>query len=97
MSSFGFIKCFQKNGVYAGRSTWRVRPWHGCGSEYLEDTAEELGKWSCMIDHGFSCSIKGVSPFPRDFDKNLVFKNVFQQRYRDVVLDAISTRENFLL
>jgi hypothetical protein len=41
---------FKKNGVCAGRSTWRVRPWHGCGSEYLEGTADDL-RWSCLIDH----------------------------------------------
>jgi hypothetical protein len=33
----------------AGRSTWRVWPWHGGGSEYLEGTVDDL-QWSCMID-----------------------------------------------
>jgi hypothetical protein len=46
---FCFIKCFQKNGVCAGRSTWRVLPWHGGGSEYLEGTAD-VWRWSCSID-----------------------------------------------
>jgi hypothetical protein len=36
-------KCFQKTGVCAERSTWRVRPWNVCGSEYLKGTAEEMG------------------------------------------------------
>jgi hypothetical protein len=44
-----------------------------------------VGNMSCMIDHGCLGANKRVSPFPRDFDNNLVFKNVFQQRYRDVV------------
>jgi hypothetical protein len=32
---------FGKNGVCAGRSTWRVLPWHRNGSEYSKGTAEE--------------------------------------------------------
>jgi hypothetical protein len=47
---FGFITGILENGVCAGRSTWRVLPWHGSGSEYLEGTADDLG-WSCTIDH----------------------------------------------
>jgi hypothetical protein len=39
-----------------------------------------------MIDHGWLAANKKSSPFPRDFDnKSFFFKNVFQQRYRDVV------------
>jgi hypothetical protein len=34
---------FWKNGVCVGRSTWRVLPWHGGGSEYLEGTADVGG------------------------------------------------------
>jgi hypothetical protein len=31
----------------AGRSTQRVLPWHGFGSEYLQGTAEELEMVMC--------------------------------------------------
>jgi hypothetical protein len=51
---------FWKNGVCAGRSTWRVLPWHGGGSGYLEGTADALG-WSCSIDHR-SFSLKEFPP-----------------------------------
>jgi hypothetical protein len=29
------------------RSTWRVLPWHGCGSDYLQGTAEEIEMVMC--------------------------------------------------
>jgi hypothetical protein len=41
---------FLEEWSFAERSTWRVLPWHGCGSEYLEGTADDL-RWSCLIDH----------------------------------------------
>jgi hypothetical protein len=66
VSGFSFIKCFQKNGVCAGRSTWRVWPWHGCGSEYLEGTAEELRYGHVRLTIVF-LQEKGVFPFPREF------------------------------
>jgi hypothetical protein len=50
MLGFGFINGFLEKWSCAGRSTWRVLSWHGCGSEYLEGTADDLG-WSCLIDH----------------------------------------------
>jgi hypothetical protein len=31
----------------AGRSTQRVLPWHGYGSEYLQGTAEEMEMVMC--------------------------------------------------
>jgi hypothetical protein len=31
----------------AGRSTWRVLPWHAKGLEYLQGTAEELEMVMC--------------------------------------------------
>jgi hypothetical protein len=80
-SQNGFRK---DNGVCAGRSTWRVRPWHECGLGYLEGTAEELGDGLVGLTMVF-LQLKGVSPFPRAFDKILVSKNCFSQRYRDVV------------
>jgi hypothetical protein len=52
---------FEKNGVCAGRSTWRVRPWHGCGSKYLEGTVDDL-RWSCLIGHRSYCT-KEFPPF----------------------------------
>jgi hypothetical protein len=35
-------RCFRKNWSCAGRSTWRVLPWHGNDPEYSEGTAGEL-------------------------------------------------------
>jgi hypothetical protein len=40
---------FGKMDKGAERSTRRVLPWHGYGSEYLQGTAEEM-RWSCEID-----------------------------------------------
>jgi hypothetical protein len=34
---------FRKMEKGAGRSTWRVLPWHEVLMEYLEGTAEEVG------------------------------------------------------
>jgi hypothetical protein len=48
---FWFSKWFTgKMEFCAGQSTWRVRPWHRIGSEYLEGTADDL-RWSCSIDN----------------------------------------------
>jgi hypothetical protein len=49
---FDFIKKWfsGKMEFCAGRSTWRVLPGHGYGSEYLEGTTDNL-RWSCSIDH----------------------------------------------
>jgi hypothetical protein len=59
-----FYKWFSgKNGVSAGRSTWRVLPWHGGGSEYLEGTADA---WGGHVQLTIELSFNGVSPFPRD-------------------------------
>jgi hypothetical protein len=40
---FGFKNGFWKMEESVGRSTRRVLPWHGKGSEYLQGTAEEIG------------------------------------------------------
>jgi hypothetical protein len=74
-----------------GRSTRRVLPWNEEITEYLEGTSEETGVHHVDLPRilGFH---KKCFPFPRDFTK-FVFKNVFQQRYRDVVGHAISPRE----
>jgi hypothetical protein len=59
---FGFINGFRgKMEFCAGRSTWRVRPWHGCGLEYLEGTADDL-RWSCPIAHRYYLT-KEFPPF----------------------------------
>jgi hypothetical protein len=55
-------------GTEVDRSTWRVLPWHGGGSEYLEGTADAR-RWSCSIDHR-SFLKKEFPPFPRDFTKS---------------------------
>jgi hypothetical protein len=66
-----------------GRSTRRVLPWHGCGLEYLQGTAEEMEMVMCdwpgfMKEGGHVWLITGslllnkwVSPFPRDFTKKV--------------------------
>jgi hypothetical protein len=69
-----------------------ARVWFGVPGGYCRG----VGKWSFIIDHGWLAANKRSSPFPRDFDINLVFKNVFQQRYRDFVRHAISTREELV-
>jgi hypothetical protein len=81
MSSFGFTRMFSEkkmefvpDGVLGGydrgpgvvRSTWRVLP------RSWERVMYDL-PW-------FPCSLKGVSPFPREFDKILVFKNCFSTK-----------------
>jgi hypothetical protein len=67
--------------------------WSLCRTEYLEGIAVARkwfgvlegycrgdGKWSCVIDHGcLGVNKKGVSPFPREFDKNLVSKMFFNK------------------
>jgi hypothetical protein len=66
---FWFYKWFSRKTEFgAGRSTWRARPWHGCGSEYLEGTADEL-RWSCLIDRR-SCLTKEFPPFLELFPIN---------------------------
>jgi hypothetical protein len=50
-----------------------ARVWFGVPGRYCRG----VGKWSCMIDHGWLAVNTRSSPFPRDFDNNLVFKNVF--------------------
>jgi hypothetical protein len=49
MSSFGFTKVFSEKKLEkgAGRSTWRVLPWHGYGSEYSQGTAEGMEVVMC--------------------------------------------------
>jgi hypothetical protein len=54
----------------AGWSTWRVQPWHGCGSEYLKGTADDL-RWSCLIDHR-PCLTKEFPPFLELFPNCLI-------------------------
>jgi hypothetical protein len=67
-----------------GRSTRRVLPWHGYGSEYLQGTAEEMG-WSCVIDWDLwrevvmfdlplAFLLRMSSPFPRAFTKKWFYK-----------------------
>jgi hypothetical protein len=63
----------------AGRSTRRVLPWHGYGSEYLQGTAEGMEMvmcdWPSFIKEGGHVWLtidsllknKWDSPFPRDF------------------------------
>jgi hypothetical protein len=58
-----------------------ARVWFGVPGGYCRG----VGKWSCVLTMVVLEQIKGASPFPREFYNNLVFKNVFQQRYRDVV------------
>jgi hypothetical protein len=74
-SQNGFRK---DNGVCAGRSTWRVRPWHECGSGYLEGTAEELGDGHVGLTMVF-LQLKGVSPFLEHLIKFLISKIVFHK------------------
>jgi hypothetical protein len=40
-------KVFRKMEKGAGRSTWRVLPWHDNGSEYLQGTAEGMERVMC--------------------------------------------------
>jgi hypothetical protein len=40
-------ECFRKYGERAGRSTRRVLPWHGYGSEYLQGIAEGMEMVMC--------------------------------------------------
>jgi hypothetical protein len=67
----------------AGRSTRRVLPWHGYGSEYLQGTAKEMEMVMCdwpgfikegghvWLTTGFLLKTKWVSPLPRDFTKKV--------------------------
>jgi hypothetical protein len=67
----------------AGRSTQRVLPWHGYGSEYLQGTSKEMEMVMCdwpgfmkegghvWLTTGSLLLSKWVSPFPRDFTKKL--------------------------
>jgi hypothetical protein len=67
----------------AGRSTRRVLPWHGYGSEYLQGTTEGMEMvicdWPGFIKEGGHVLLttdsllktKRVSPFPRDFTKKV--------------------------
>jgi hypothetical protein len=38
---------FKKMEKGVGRSTWRVLPWHGSGSEYLQGTTEGMEMVMC--------------------------------------------------
>jgi hypothetical protein len=73
----------------AGRSTQRVLPWHGYGSEYLQGTAKEMG-CSCVIDRDLwrevvmfdwppAFLLRMGSPFPRAFTKNGFIKFFFNK------------------
>jgi hypothetical protein len=61
---------FRKMEKGVGQSTRRLLSWHEGISEYLEGTTEELG-----VDHVRLTVIlmlhKSVSPFPREFTKNV--------------------------
>jgi hypothetical protein len=69
----------------AGRSTWRVLPWHEKGSEYLQGTAKELEMVMCdwpglMNGDGhvwltWFMKRKGVSPFLE------ILLNLFYKRF----------------
>jgi hypothetical protein len=68
----------------AGRSTRRVQPWHGYGSEYLQSTAEGMERimcdWPSFIKEGghvrlttgsLSWRINEIPPFLETFTKKV--------------------------
>jgi hypothetical protein len=79
----------------AGRSTRRVLPWHGYGSEYSKGTTEvkEDGHvWLTMVALG---KHKGVSPFPRAFAKTSL-ASIFFNKDIEMSYDMLYRHENLL-